>query len=435
ELSKNFRDARPLAPRIFLAAAWVLGAWVALFLVLLGAGQLLSRVALRAAGRTGGVAAGAVTTEMDARLRQIYGWVIASAGIFYYVSLPLLVVAVLATGGGLVYAAFAFGHVPVKLVVIVVVLTFVSVGSIFKSLFVKRVDEEPGVKVDLDKEARLRVCLDDVAAKVGTRPVESVYLTPGTDVAVFERGSLLSQARGASERSLLLGVGVLPGFRLGPFRAVLAHEYGHFSHRDTAGGQFALAVRRSILTMARHLAEGGAAHWYNPAWLFVNGFHRVFLRISQGASRLQEVLADRWAALTYGAAAFEEGLRHVIARAVAFDAHVGATLREVVEGEEPRPLANLYRYEPKEPPKENEVQEKVDEALRAQASPYDSHPAPAERFAWARALSTGSPSRSADDGDEAWSLFSDREALEKRLTDDVRTNILKNHGVAIPASS
>ena len=97
---------------------------------------------------------------------------------------------------------------------------------------------------------------------------------------------------------------------------VLAHEYGHLSNRDTAGGRFALAVRRSLMIMAGHLALGRAATWYNPAWLFVKGFNRVFLLISQGATRLQEVLADRWAALSYGSRAFEEGLRHVVARAV-----------------------------------------------------------------------------------------------------------------------
>src|SRR4029079_12221765 len=131
----------------------------------------------------------------------------------------------------------------------------------------------------------------------------------------------------------------LEGMRLGPLKAVLAHEYGHLTNRDTAGGGFALAGRRSLHTMAQSLASSGAAAWYNPAWLFLNGFYRVFLRISQGASRLQEVLADRWAVFAYGADAFEAGLRHVIERSVRFDAHVGATINEVVK--QKLPLANL----------------------------------------------------------------------------------------------
>ena len=57
----------------------------------------------------------------------------------------------------------------------------------------------------------------------------------------------------------------------------------------------------------------GAAVW-SPAWWFVRGFYMLFLRISQGASRLQEVMADRWAAFSYGAQAFESGLRHALGR-------------------------------------------------------------------------------------------------------------------------
>src|SRR5262249_33795387 len=132
-----------------------------------------------------------------------------------------------------------------------------------------------------------------------------------------------AQLRGSAERCLILGVGVLDGLRIGAFKAVLAHEYGHFSNRDTAGGGLALAVRRSLIAMARALGESGAASWWNPAWIFLNVFFRVFLRISQGASRLQEILADRWAAFTYGSKAFEEGLRHVIEQSVRFEARAG----------------------------------------------------------------------------------------------------------------
>jgi hypothetical protein len=40
----------------------------------------------------------------------------------------------------------------------------------------------------------------------------------------------------------------------------------------------------------------------NPAWWFATGFYRIFLRVSQGAARLQEILADRRAAEAYGGA-------------------------------------------------------------------------------------------------------------------------------------
>lgn len=132
--------------------------------------------------------------------------------------------------------------------------------------------------------------------------------------------------------------------------------------------------------MARHLAEGGAATWHNPAWWFVNGFHRVFLRISQGASRLKEVLADRWAAFTYGAASSERGLGTSTSAWSFFDAHADIALNSAIEAR--TPITNLYQFSPAELPGQADLSYKIDEELRRQPTPYDSHPAPLDRFAW-----------------------------------------------------
>lgn len=182
--------------------------------------------------------------------------------------------------------------------------------------------------------------------------------------------------------------------------------------------------------MAHNLAQGGAATWYNPAWLFLYGFNLTFLRISQGASRLQEILADRWAAFAYGAKAFEQGLRHVVERSIRFPAHANATLQEVVDGK--LALANLYSFRPSKGPADKEIVEAVGEAIQAKPSPYDSHPSPVERFALVNALRTTEARRSADAERDAWELFENPTGIQSWMTDRIRTNVEKNHGVAIP---
>ncbi|MFL6260901.1 MAG: M48 family metallopeptidase [Thermoanaerobaculia bacterium] len=394
-------------------AATIAAVWTATFLLLLAVGGFLSQAALRAAGRVPPRPSGQAQGG-DALLRRAYRAVLWLSCAFYWVSIPLVVLVVLVGGGGLVYLFFRFGHVPIKLVLLLAVGVFVTLSAIVKSLFVRGEDGDPGLRLDLGGEPRLQTLLNEVAARIGTRPVDNVYLTPGTDLAVMERGGMLRQLGGQTERCLILGVGVLDGLELGPFKAILAHEYGHFSNQDTAGGGFALAVRRSLVTMARHLAMGGAATWYNPAWWFVNGFHRVFLRISQGASRLQEVLADRWAAFTYGAAAFERGLRHVIERSVYFDAHADAALGTAVQTK--IPVANLYEVDPAKLPGRDGLAQQIEAALNAEPSPYDSHPSPADRFRWVRAIGGGGVAASAEDGQPVWGLFRDRAGIERLLT-------------------
>lgn len=409
---------------------WAVGAWAVVLATLLAAGAVLSAVTLRgarhmAAARSAGGGAGAA-------LRRVYAAVLWLTCAVYYLSLPLVVLLVAAGGYGVWLGFAAIGRIPIKLAVIVGIMVLVSLWAVLKGLWVslvRRQGKDPGLRLAVQEHPRFGAALKQAAARVGTRPVDVVFVTPGTDAAVYEQGGLARRLTGRTERCLILGVGLLDGMTQGQLKAVLAHEYGHFVNRDTAGGGLALAVRRSLLQMGQALASGGAAAWYNPAWLFVTNFHKLFLRVSQGASRLQEVLADRWAALAYGGRNFAAGLAHVVARSVRFDKHADATLREVLDGG--LGLRNLYQYVPATPPAEAEVTTEVEAAMRSDPSPYDSHPRPVDRIAWVGDV----PSTHGADLDgaaPAWALFSDREALERRLTDEVRANVAARHGVRIP---
>lgn len=419
EVKQNLTSAMPFYLRWWKPVLKGLGVWFGAFAALLIAGAILSAVAMRAARKP----PQQMTKNFSSVIRRMYSAVLSLSCVFYYASIPIVIGLVLIAGGGLIYACFALGRIPVKLVIGVVIIVGVTVVSVVKSLFVRAHDEEPGTRLELAKHPRLRTLLAEVAKKIGTRAVDSVYLTPGTEVAVMQRG------KRKSERCLILGIAALNGLKIRPLKAILGHEYGHFTNRDTAGGAFALSVRKSLGATAFGLSTGGAAAWYNPAWLFVNGFNRVFLRISEGASRLQEVLADRWAVFAYGADAFEAGLRHVIERSVRFDAHVGATLNEVVKRK--LPLTNLYTYEPAEGTKEEDVAKAIEQALNRKASAYDSHPSAAERFAIIRVLPNRTRRIEPDDDAPVWSLFANPLELQREMTTQVRANVAANYGVAI----
>ena len=139
------------------------------------------------------------------------------------------------------------------------------------------------------------------------------------------------------------------------------------------------------------------------------------------------MLADRWAAFTYGGGAFERGLRHVIERSIHFDAFVNVALNEVVHKKQP--LANLYAYRPSSQLDTASIDYEVEEAFRREASPYDSHPCPADRIRWAQAIGAGKV-LSPDDESDAWTLFASREEVERRLTGQVRQN-LATQGIVV----
>ncbi len=412
-----------------LTGSKVVAVWLLIFGALLLLGVLLSRATLTASRSMPTSVSVADAAPLSAGLRRAYAVVLWMSCGFYYLSLPLVVILVLAVAAGLIGGIFMIGYIPVKLVALIGIAALVSVYAVGKSLFVRVKDEDPGPELDLSEHPELSRVLGEVADKVGTEKVHHVYLTPGTELAVFERGGVGQQLRGSADRCLILGAAVLEGMDQQAFKAIIAHEYGHFVNRDTAGGGFALAVRRSLYKMAVGLAEGGAAAWYNPAWLFLRAFERVFVRISHGASRLQEVLADRWAAVSYGARAFERGLRHVVTAGIRFDAHANSTLNEVIDGQ--RALSNFYHYQPEENASPEDIDQAIREQLDREASVYDSHPAPTERFQLVHALEMQDP-KAPEEELSVWDLFADRGAIEEMMTEEIRRNVLQSTGFLIP---
>ncbi len=61
-------------------------------------------------------------------------------------------------------------------------------------------------------------------------------------------------------------------------------------------GMWPSEINRDMMKFAIAMIESGQAVWWNVAFQFLRVYHFLFCRISHGATRLQEVLADRVAA-------------------------------------------------------------------------------------------------------------------------------------------
>ena len=318
------------------------------------------------------------------------------------------------------YLRRSIAGIPVRLLLFLCIGAVVTVYKMIRSLFIRHDPEDPGRSLRQEEAPQLWSLTREVAETIGTRPIDEIRVTPGTDLAVYEKGSFTERTQDRARRTLILGVGVLNDFDQTAFRAVLAHEYGHFSHRDTAGGDVALRVQRDIINFATAMIVAGQAVWWNIAFLFLRVYHFIFRRITYGASRLQEVLADRLAVLNYGANAFEEGLKHVIRRSVEFE---DVAYREITDaGNAGRSLQNLYELKTGE---EQGIEDKVSEVLNRQTALDDSHPSPAERFRLARRIThTAEPLA----GGMVWDLFTDRESLTKEMS-----SLIETQAVAVEA--
>jgi tetratricopeptide (TPR) repeat protein len=389
---------------IYLVVAWLVG--LALLFTL---GKLFSNFTLRSIEETDPNGA---TSAKEISLRSRYKRLINVAGVYYYISLPVVIFLLLAVAGSILYVFFMIGRIPIKLALIVVIGAVVTVYKMIRSLFVKIESEDPGRALKPEEAPGLWALTREVAQAVGTRPIDEIRVTPGCELAVYEKGGFREKLQDRAKRILILGVGGLNGMRQNAFRAVLAHEYGHFSHRDTAGGDVALRVDRDMMKFAYAMALAGQAVWWNIAFHFLRVYHFIFRRIIHGATRLQEVLADRVAVRNYGAGSFEEGLRHVIRREVEFNRVASKEIQDAAEAR--RDLKNLYQLQVSpETFDQQMIETEINDIITRQTTEDDTHPSPVDRFRLAQRIVCDNPPSSSA---MVWELFASREDLTAEMS-------------------
>jgi len=386
--------------------------WVGGLTLLFSLGYLLSKLTLRQAE--------AADTRFtinsgEHRLRQIYRIVLNIAGVYYYISLPVVVVLVIGIAGAIVYGFLCLGQIPIKLTFLIVIGGVATIYSLIRSLFVRVKAEDPGRELKREEAEGLWQLTDEVARTVNTRPIDEIRITMGTELAVYERGTWREKLRNQATRILILGVGVLKDFKIDDFRCVLAHEYGHFSHRDTAGGDIAFRVRTDILKFYYAMRDAGQATQFNVAFQFLRAYDFIFRRISHGATRLQEILADRVAAQSYGALALEGGLTHVIRRSIEFHRNADIEVNAGIRAK--RALANLYEWRMEN---DSSLEKDLAKAISRETTEDDTHPSPKDRFRLVASLKN--PACSPQPG-EVWSLFRNREAITLEMMVKIEHNV------------
>jgi Zn-dependent protease with chaperone function/tetratricopeptide (TPR) repeat protein len=387
---------------LYLVAAWAIG--LTLLFVL---GKVLSNITLRSV-ETADPNEPAESSQTS--LRKVYRNVINFAGLYYYISIPVIIFLVAALAFGVFYGFYLFGRIPIKLVALLAIGAILTIYQMIRSLFSRVKQEDPGRALHEYEAPGLWTLARDVAQRVGTRPVDEIRVTPGTDLAVYERGSFRERANDEAHRILILGVGALNGFSQNGFRAVLAHEYGHFLHRDTAGGDVALRVNSDMMRFANSMIQSGQATYFNIAFQFLRLYHFLFRRITHGATRLQEVQADRIAVQQFGAKAFEEGLTHAIRREVEFHHLTTKELNEVMETR--RAMQNLYDLSEVQDEEQKTIAEQVNTILNRETTEDDTHPSPSHRFRLASRIRCKNEPPATG---MVWELFGNREGLTKEM--------------------
>lgn len=246
--------------------------------------------------------------------------------------------------------------------------------------------EAPGPRLDPAQQPRLFAEVASIAQSVGQEVPHEVYLIPEINAWVAQRGGIMGVG---SRRVMALGLPLLSLLTVSQFRAVLAHEFGHYHAGDTRLGVWVYKTRTAIWRTVQNLGR-------QESWVYYlfNWYNKFFLRVTLAISRAQEYAADQLAAQFAGADALIEGLKQLHRGQAAWVPYLQTEWLPVVSEGYCPPLSRGLQLFLQVPEISVPVEQSLATELReGKAEPLDSHPSLPERIAALRNPVNGQSAR------------------------------------------
>jgi heat shock protein HtpX len=262
----------------------------------------------------------------------------------------------------------------------------------------------PGPSLERAAQPRLFAVLDEVAAQTGQAMPAEVYAIPELNAWVTERGGTLGFG---ARRVMGLGIPLMQVLTVDEFRAVVAHEFGHYFGGDTALGPWIYrtraAIERTLVGMSRHSGlVRKPFEWYL----------KLYVRVTHAISRRQEFVADAVAVRIAGAHNMAEGLRAIEAAGIAYEPFwFTEMVPAITRGYRP-PLVDGFARFMASPRVAEAVQATLEREQTSGRDPYATHPALAERLA---AIGAGDSASGDRGGEKALTLLEDVAAIEAAM--------------------
>lgn len=415
-VGRIYEESRPsLIARILYGAAFFVAVYAVIMILMAVGGTVLGFFTRGTPSSLPTVVKGRVVVSGRERvLAKLYGFALVVSLILFYVAVPFVSVGVILATVGLLFGFFMMPVIPVYLLILVAFSGLAVAFAVLKSIFAKPEAGAFGIEKGADVAPRLIDAVKDVASAVGTDFADVIYVGPGSAIGVHQEGRGPFGILGAKRRVLTLGFSMVRCLTVGELKAILAHEYAHFSHQDTFYSRFiwqvAMSIEQALTAMGYSL---GTWNYVNPFYWFFYLYYRSFSMLAAGFSRSREYLADRMAVSLYGKSVFLSGLKKVATEGQLFEATVHHNVMQLLN--EGKAFANIYeafRTYRDEQVTAKEREDLYQQMLDEKPSLISSHPTIQERIAGV----TEMPDAESTEPQPASELFDNVEQIEEELT-------------------
>ncbi|MEQ1798903.1 MAG: M48 family metalloprotease [Lacibacter sp.] len=369
--------------------------------------------------------------------------------VFFFIVYIILIVASVLLAIGSIYAGITVMAAMSSILGLIAGAGIISIGImvfvfLIKFIFsVKKFDESTSVEIKEEDQPQLFGFIRQLTIDTHTEFPKKIVLSPEVNACVFYNDSFWSMIFPV-KKNLQIGLGLVNTLTLSEFKAVMAHEFGHFSQRSMKLGSFVYNVNKAIYNMlfenndyGSFLTKWGSLHWAIGifVWLTVQiikliqkilqGMYSLINKSYMSLSREMEFHADAVAASVSGSknciTAFNKlEVSDMCYNTVIQKADAWLQKKEVLENIYTKHHAVMKQYAKDfELPLQNNVPV-VDESFKKRfqlskvniKDQWASHPSTEDRIAKLEELSVPA----AADNQPAWVLFNNPESLQKQLS-------------------
>ena len=317
-------------------------------------------------------------------------------------------------------------RIPLALPIALLVVVLGSFWAILKGFFGSKKRNILGVSLKRDEQPKVWELCDKVAKEVGTKSVDEIFLSPQPGIGVHLSGGLFSLLIRRTKRTLTIGMGSISSLSTSQMEAILAHEFGHFSNKDTAWNSLtftmAAALQNTLSTMPTPWNSGDSGYMkavaaLNPALWVLLGYRLLFSVVTSGFSRMREVFADKTAISLYGYKNFTDGLMKVARNDYVFSSYFVPDMIKMLT-EEGKTYTNLFHtmdqtYKSIEQTKLTDIDKSILD--QEKSSMFDSHPLMKDRMSYAKHFEVNA--KHATNNDDFKNVFVNWDEVSKSMSD------------------
>ncbi|TFF38931.1 M48 family metallopeptidase [Mucilaginibacter psychrotolerans] len=183
--------------------------------------------------------------------KKVYG-AIASIGLFVlsYIFLLLMAIGIAIAFGALGMAIIGkAGFMSLVLGIGLMLSGLMLVFFVIKFLFKKTKQDYSGMmELSRGEQPQLFAFIDKIAEETNAPKPKRIYVTADVNAAVFYDSSFWSMFFPV-KKNLKIGLGLVNSINVSEFKAVMAHEFGHFSQRSMKFGSYVYNLNKVIYNM------------------------------------------------------------------------------------------------------------------------------------------------------------------------------------------